>query len=276
MAHLLVATVPLTGHVHPMLLLVRSLIARGHHVQWYAAKKFAGSIQATGATFAPMRAAHDWDDADVESALPALRGKRGLARVKVQLQSMFIDPAPEQLRDLETLVDQARPDAVIADQAHLGAALLAEKHGLPWVGLGISALMAPSIDTAPFGSGAPPRARGEPRWIYRFLNWLIFRILFRGVNRAYQRARASAGLPPTERTYFDVMSPQLYLQPTVPAFEYPRSDQPPQVQFIGPLVPSNSPSATLPPWWSDPRGRPRAAPRSCSSRRARSPPIPRS
>jgi MGT family glycosyltransferase len=251
MARLLVATVPLTGHVHPMLLLVRSLIARGHHVRWYAAAKFTRSIQATGATFAPMRAAHDWDDADVEAALPALRGKRGLSRVKAQLQSMFIDPAPDQLRDLEALVDESRPDAVLADQAHLGAALLAEKHCLPWVGLGISALMAPSIDTAPFGSARRPAREGEPRWIYRFLNWLIFRVLFRGVNRAYQRARAAAGLPSTERTYFDVMSPQLYLQPTVPAFEYPRSDLPPQVQFIGPLVPASSPSAELPLWWSD-------------------------
>src|SRR6187401_2313182 len=101
MARLLVATVPLTGHVHPMLLLVRALIAPGHHVQWYAATKFARSIRAAGAAFAPMRAAHDWDDADIEAALPGLRGKRGLARVKAQLGAMFIEPAPAQLRDLE-------------------------------------------------------------------------------------------------------------------------------------------------------------------------------
>ncbi|HWO17729.1 MAG TPA: nucleotide disphospho-sugar-binding domain-containing protein [Kofleriaceae bacterium] len=251
MARLLVATVPLTGHVHPMLLLVRALVARGHHVQWYAAKKFARAIQATGAAFAPMRAAHDWDDAEIEAALPALRGTRGLARVKAQLRAMFIDPAPDQLRDLEALAGEARPDAILADQAHLGAALLAEKHGLPWAGLGISALMAPSIDTAPFGSARRPARAGEPRWIYRLLNWLIFRVLFRGVNRAYQRARAAAGLPPTERTYFEVMAPRLYLQPTVPAFEYPRSDLPAQVQFIGPLVPSGAPAAARPPWWSD-------------------------
>lgn len=251
MARLLVATVPLTGHVHPMLLLVRALIARGHQVQWYAAKKFARSIEATGATFAPMRAAHDWDDADVEAALPALRGKRGIARVETQLQAMFIDPAPDQLRDLEALAGEARPDAVIADQAHLGAAFLAEKHGLTWVGLGISTLMIPSIDTAPPGSARRPAREDEPRWIYRFLNWLTFRVVFRGANRAYQRARAAAGLPATERTYFDVISPQLYLQPTVPAFEYPRSDLPPQVQFIGPLVPASAPSAELPAWWGD-------------------------
>src|SRR6187402_46614 len=100
MARLLVATVPLTGHVHPMLLLVRALVARGHHVQWYAAKKFARAIQATGA-------AHDWDDAEIEAALPALRGTRGLARVKAQLRAMFIDPAPDQLRDLEALAGEA-------------------------------------------------------------------------------------------------------------------------------------------------------------------------
>jgi UDP:flavonoid glycosyltransferase YjiC (YdhE family) len=111
--------------------------------------------------------------------------------------------------------------------------------------------MIPSIDTAPPGSARRPAREGEPRWIYRFLNWLTFRVVFRSANRAYQRARAAAGLPATERTYFEVMSPQLYLQPTVPAFEYPRSDLPPQVQFIGPLVPASAPAAELPPWWSD-------------------------
>jgi UDP:flavonoid glycosyltransferase YjiC (YdhE family) len=46
------------------------------------------------------------------------------------------------------------------------------------------------------------------------------------------------------------MSPRLYLQPTVPSFEYPRSDLPPQVHFIGPLVPS-APAVALPSWWDE-------------------------
>jgi len=248
MADLLVATVPLTGHVHPMLLVVHELVARGHAVRWYAASKFAPAIAATGATFAAMRVAHDWDDRDVEAALPALRGRRGIARVKAQLREMFIRPMLGQLRDLEALVDERTPDAILADQAHLGAALVAEKRGLPWAGLGISALVVPSVDTAPFGSALPP---GASRTRNRILNWLILRALFGDVNRLYRRLRGEAGLPPGAGTYFDVISPDLYLQPTIPELEYPRSDLPPQVRFIGPLVPRPRPSPQLPAWWED-------------------------
>jgi MGT family glycosyltransferase len=248
---LIVATVPLTGHVHPMLLVVRELVARGHEVLWYAAKKFAPAIEAAGARFAPMRAAPDWDDADVEAALPALRGTRGLTRVKVQLREMFIAPMVEQLRDLEALAEEHAPAVILADQAHLGAALLSEKRAIPWAGLGISALVIPSRDTAPFGAARPPAKNDADRKVYRFLNWLINRWLFRAVNRAYWAGRVAAGLPAGTATYFDVLAPDLFLQPTIPSFEYPRSDLPPQVRFIGPLVPSASGTAALPPWWPE-------------------------
>jgi UDP:flavonoid glycosyltransferase YjiC (YdhE family) len=244
MARILVATVPLTGHVQPMRLVVKELVARGHDVRWYGARKFRAAIEATGARFAAMRAAPDWDDADVEAALPVLRGKRGLARVKLQLREMFVAPMIAQLRDLEALVDDEPADAILADSAHLGAALLHERRHIAWASLGISALVMPSPDVAPFGSAMPPE-RGS-----RFLNWLIFRVVFGDVNRALRRARAGAGVPPGTGTYFDVWSPQLFLQPTVEAFEYPRRDLPPHLHFIGPLVPREAPT-TLPAWWSE-------------------------
>ena len=61
---LIVATVPLTGHVHPMLVLVRQLVARGCDVWWYTGSKFAAPISAAGARFVPMQAARDWADDD--------------------------------------------------------------------------------------------------------------------------------------------------------------------------------------------------------------------
>lgn len=248
MARLLVATVPLTGHVHPMLMVVRELVARGHDVRWYAARKFRPEIEAAGARFAAMQAAHDWDDADVEAAIPALRGRRGISRVKAQLRGMFIASMVDQLRDLEALLDAQPADAIIADQAHLGAALVAEKRGVPWAGLGISALIISSVDTMPFGSGMPPMGRRGNR----IFNWLILRALFADINRSYRRSRVAAGLPAGTGTYFDVLSPQLYLQPTIPELEYPRSDLPPHIHFIGPLVPREQPgAAALPGWWPD-------------------------
>lgn len=248
---ILVATVPLTGHVQPMLLVVQSLIARGHEVTWYGSATFASAIAATGAHFEPMRAARDWDDSDIDAALPKLRGKRGLSRVKTQLHEMFIAPMVDQLRDLEAIVDAKLPAVIVADQAHLGAALVAEKRNIPWAGLGISALVVPSVDTAPFGAARPPAKTDVDRTIYRWLGWLINRGLFRGVNRAYHQERIRAGLPAGDKTYFDVLAKDLFLQPTIPGFEYPRSDLPAQVRFIGPLVPRDTGAHALPPWWPD-------------------------
>jgi MGT family glycosyltransferase len=248
---IVVATVPLTGHVQPMLLVVRALVARGHDVIWYAASKFRPAIEKTGAAFAPMHPSLDWDDADIEAALPALQKRRGLARVKAQLIHMFILPMEKQLRDLEALVQQHAPAVVLADSAHLGAALVSETQRLPWATLGISALVVPSIDTAPFGPGWRPSSSRLGRWRNRFLNWLVFRCMFRKVNQAYQRSRVAAGLS-SRTSYFEVLSPYLYLQPTVPAFEYTRADLAAQIRFIGPLVPQPSANdSALPSWWAD-------------------------
>jgi MGT family glycosyltransferase len=242
MARLLVATVPLTGHIHPMLPIVSELASRGHELVWTTGTKFAPRVRATGAAHVAMSS--DWDDADLERAFPELRGVRGFARVKLQLRKMFIEPIAGQLADLEALHRANPADAVVSDSAHLGAGLFAEKHGLPWIELGISALMLPSRDTAPFGSALPP-ALGS-----RFLNWLIFRVLFGSVNRAYRRARVAVGMPAGSRMYFEVMSDELFLQPTVAELEYPRSDLPSQVAFIGPLLPPPG-DARLPTWWPE-------------------------
>ncbi len=251
MAKILVATVPLTGHVQPMVLVAQVLVERGHEVVWYAASKFRATIEKTGARFAAMSAELDWDDAHLEAALPALQKRRGLARVKTQLIHMFILPMGKQLRELEALVRQHAPDVVLADSAHLGAALVSETQGLSWATLGISALVVPSIDTAPFGPGWRPSSSRIGRWRNRFLNWLVFRCMFRSVNQAYQRGRQAAGLP-AGRNYFECLSPYLYLQPTVPEFEYARSDLAAPIQFIGPLVPHAPVSAVaLPTWWPE-------------------------
>jgi len=43
----------------------------------------------------------------------------------------------------------------------------------------------------------------------------------------------------------------LYLQPTVPSFEYPRTDLPESVHFIGPLLPNLKADFQTPAWWDD-------------------------
>ena len=55
MSKFLIGTMPITGHVIPLLPVARKLVERGHEVWWYAGKKFQAKIETTGARYVPMK-----------------------------------------------------------------------------------------------------------------------------------------------------------------------------------------------------------------------------
>ena len=63
-------------------------------------------------------------------------------------------------------------------------------------------------------------------------------------------------LPELEAALFDGLLPScdLYLQPTVPEFEYHRSDISPKVKFIGPLLNEVDLTYSEPDWWPELQG----------------------
>lgn len=239
MARVLVATVPLAGHVNPMVLVVRALVARGHEVRWCAGSAFRGAVESSGAAFVALAGA----------PVMEVAGVRGLAKVKRQLIELFIAPAPVQAAQLAAECASWSPALLLADSAHLGAALEAERSGVPFVQLGVSALMLPGPDVPPFGAAMHPTPGPKGRQRHQILHWVVWRMMFWSVNRALRAARRACGLPASRELYCEVVSRDLYLQPTAQAFEYPRESFPPQLRFIGPLVASSD--AALPAWWEE-------------------------
>ena len=70
----------------------------------------------------------------------------------------------------------------------------------------------------------------------------------------YNRQRQQIGLPPVSRlktVFDDLMSPYLHLQGTTPAFEFPYTDLPPQVHFVGPMLPPMPANWQPPAWWGE-------------------------
>jgi UDP:flavonoid glycosyltransferase YjiC (YdhE family) len=64
--------------------------------------------------------------------------------------------------------------------------------------------------------------------------------------------REAVGLPRRGRPVLDsFLSPYLYLQDCTASFEYPRSDLPPQMHFIGPLLPVEPVEFDRPEWWPE-------------------------
>jgi MGT family glycosyltransferase len=247
MARFLIGTIPLVGHINPALPIARQLVKRGHEVWWYTGKNFQSKVEATGAHFVPIRTGLDFYD---PKNIP--QNLKGLAHLKYAFKHSFADSAVGQVKDLTDILREFPADVLLSDVCFLGASWVHEKGGPPWAAFGITALSVISNDTAPFGLGMLPDASRFGRLRNRCLNWVFHQGLFRDVTVYINTVRANIGLPPYQKSFFDaVVSPFLFLQGTVPAFEYPRSNLPSQVHFIGPYLPEPPASFTPPLWWDD-------------------------
>jgi MGT family glycosyltransferase len=241
-----------TGHVNPGLPIATRLVERGHQVCWYTGQRFRDRIEATGARYLPMKQAPDIDDRDINAAFPERTRYRGIAQLRWDLIHAFADPIPGQVRDYQEILREFPADVCLSDTAFVGPALLHEMGGPPWAVFGISVLPITSRDTAPFGMGLPPSRTPLGRLRNRALYYLMNRVVFRAVNARYQQIRGQLGLPRSATDFFDAtLSPYLYLMSTVPAFEYPRTDLPPQVKFIGGFLPKGPENFRPPLWWDE-------------------------
>jgi MGT family glycosyltransferase len=253
MTRFLFAAMPAAGHVGPLLPLAHELVARRHAVAWYTGDEYRAKVQATGATFHPHVRAPDRDVSELDAEFPERAGLKGLAKFKFDMRNVFIAAVPGQVADLEALLDEVRPDVIVAEPGMAAAAnVIEQRHGIPWATCNISAFAMRSVDSAPFGLGLKPLPSRLGRLRNRALNALIYRTLYRSIDREYHTMRRALGMRAAEGGLFDeTLSPYLYLQPTVPAFEYPRSDLAPQVHFVGPLLPPVPADFTLPSWWDE-------------------------
>nr|WP_216326586.1 nucleotide disphospho-sugar-binding domain-containing protein [Deinococcus aestuarii] len=245
----MIASQPIHGHVLPLLPIARELLARGHEVRWYTGRKYADRVRALGAEVEPFVHARDYDDAAFGATFPGRDDRAGLRQIQFDLEHVFLGQVEGQLHDLRAVARRWPPDAVLAEQTMSAALLLEELGGPPVALLGILPLGIPSRDTAPFGLGLRPDASPPGRWRNRALRLLADRVVFGRATRQLGAVCRRLGLPP--RPFAPPVAPRLMLQPSVPGFEYPRSDLPRHLHFVGPLFPPAPPDVPPPAWWPE-------------------------
>ena len=251
MARILIGSMPLTGHVNPGLPIARKLIERGNEVWWYTGQNYQKKVEATGATFLPMKAGYDFDDTDLDGAFPGRNEKKGLAQLKFDIKSVFVDSVPGYVQDMESIISEIKPDVLLMDNGFAAGTVIFARTGVPWATYGIMPLGVSSRDTAPTGLGLLPDSSPLGRLRNRALRFLFNKVIFRDVNAYANQVLMGLGMPSASTGVFDIMSPFLYMQPTHESFEYARSDLPAQVHFIGPFLPSASPDFVAPAWWAE-------------------------
>ncbi|MDP9601963.1 UNVERIFIED_ORG: MGT family glycosyltransferase [Variovorax paradoxus] len=257
MARYLIAATPLPGHVLPMLAIAQHLVGLGHEVRVHTASRFRAQAEATGAGFVPFEAAIDFDHHELDQRFPQRqRLPSAHAQLCFGLKHFFADAMAAQRSGLRSILRDFAADAIVVDTMFCGTfpLLLGPREERPAVvGIGISALPLSSCDTAFFGTALPPSATPEGRVRNRAMNANLRQAMFGEVQRYFDALLTCAGLPALPEFFVDAMVklPDLYLQLTSESFEYPRSDLPASVRFVGPLLAPASRDFVEPGWWHE-------------------------
>ncbi len=225
----------------------------GHHVTVLTGAGYADAVRAAGLT---MQALPDEVRIDPPSAVPApLRALPAQLRRfwlgRAELDTVFARPLPAESRALATVLQDSPVDAVLADITFTGVLpmLLDDGPRPPVVICNVGPLTLSSADVPPFGMAWRP----EPGVDYRAMTAVAHRVIMRGSQRRFNRALAAARSRPSPVFISDW--PRLadgVVQLAVQDFEYSRSDLPPMVEFVGPVLPGKGKvDKGLPDWWPD-------------------------
>lgn len=249
---ILIATVPIAGHIQPLLPLAKQLVARGHSVKWCTNAKYRKRIEAMGAEFVPARHSAMFDDADLSASFPRRPKSSGISQLKYDIKHVFLDDLPGQLQDIREKAGKQKPKVIVCDAAYVGAVAHKELTGTPCVVIGVLPMSLGGVDVAPFGLGITPVDTVWGRMRNRLLHASVQHVLFADVQRHWNRVRVRAGMSPTKTWVLDAsMDATLYLQPSVPSFEYRRRDMPHSARFVG-AFPVESPAHWVAPeWWDE-------------------------
>jgi UDP:flavonoid glycosyltransferase YjiC (YdhE family) len=253
MSDILTASVPIHGHVAPLLPLARHFVDRGDTVRFLTGERFAAAVAATGAHHIALPAAADFDDREVTSRYPEREHLSPVKAIAFDFEHIFVRPGEHQYVALTRILQEAPADVVVCDPLFVGSALLVERdlaERVPVVVAGIVPLNVPGPGRAPFGLGLPPLG-GIAGRIRNTVLQSATRRVFRPVEAAADEVASRTIRRPLSGPILDWLPrADAVCQFTVPSFEYPYSEEQGRVVFTGPIA-SSPAGHEVPEWWHE-------------------------
>jgi MGT family glycosyltransferase len=251
-ASIVMASIPAHGHITPLLTVAERFVRRGDDVRFVTGSRYAQKVAATGATFVPLPPDADFDEQHVLASFPERAELKGVAAAAFDIERVFTLPSKAQYETLMKVLAAQPADVVLADPVFLGGIfMLAHPRAARPAVVMCSVIPLPvdSRDTAPFGMGLRPgRVLNRPRnAVLAAMNRRVLRRAFDLIDDMHREVHGTA-MP---GTLFDWgRRADAIVQFSVPSFEYPRSDAPTNLHYIGP-VSANGFATPLPEWWGD-------------------------
>ncbi|PSR88517.1 hypothetical protein BD289DRAFT_367067 [Coniella lustricola] len=277
LAHILFASLPLTGHLTPILRAASELHRRGWPVSVVGSSTHGARISAQGVNFIPLQGNADLDDLlyyDRNNPNPPVPGFHELEwynRALVDFEKFCVEPLAAQWACIkETLADlhaahPNRPVVIISEAFFHGILPLYMDAPLPagvprpkTLCLSVTPPAIRSADLPPFNYPLPFSQTPEGR-ARNALLWDDWAQLTAPLRQRLHTELAAAGAqrfpagPVLDGTIYTSASSAI-MQVGVPSFEYPRSDWPDRFQFVGFLPLATPPPGgypNLPGWWEE-------------------------
>jgi UDP:flavonoid glycosyltransferase YjiC (YdhE family) len=248
---ILLAATPMSGHVNPVLAAARILVDHGHDVVVTTGTPFRASAEATGARFAPLLAGADLDLTNMDATFPARRHLApGLPQLAFDFRHLFIDTIPAQFAGLETVLQTFPAELIMADTLFGGTLpfLLGARARRPAIaGLGVTCLLTRRTDGAPVGMGLPPAGDAATVASYAAIAAQAEEHLLAPSRQRVDAILGSLGARALPMPYLEALVGlhDVFLQPSVPGFDFPCMILPANLHFIGALP--RPAAAPLPP-----------------------------
>jgi UDP:flavonoid glycosyltransferase YjiC (YdhE family) len=249
----LVASTPISGHVNPMFALAHILTSAGHKVVGLSGSDFSKRMEAVGAKFHAFPTGADFNFDHSDAMAPERKHMpNGPKKWLFGFERGFIDPLPAQYEGIKQVLRDFPADVILGDNMLFGVLpmLLGPRAQRPPIVLvGTSFLQWHRDDGTPRIIGLLPESNDAQRQKCAAMSKEIDPVFTVPASSYLNDSLARLGVGPMPMEVLDalVALPDAYLQLTVPSFEFPRSDTPATVQFVGtlPITPGQAP---LPPW----------------------------
>ena len=249
---ILFAVTPAPGHVNPMLAIACHLRDQGYPVLFNTGEVFREQVESEGIRFIPLIGKANFDYRTFNKFLP--QGQiltHGPEEMIHNMQHVFGDTMLDQCEGIEDIMALESVSLIMADFTFFGilALLLSPTADRPpIISFGVSPMVLSSRDASLFGPATTEDARERNRE-----KTAQFQADLACANDYIDDLLRGYGCMPLPGFFLDCLYtlPDLFLQLTAENFEFRRTDLPPHVKFVGPVLPKSSSTCQLPYWWKE-------------------------
>jgi UDP:flavonoid glycosyltransferase YjiC (YdhE family) len=236
-----------------MLTIACDLRDRGYRILFNTGEVFQAQIEAEGLEFIPLTGKANFDYRTFNKFLPEGQTlEPGPEEMMHNIKHVFADTMLDQYLGMRAILGREPVDLILADFIFAGILPMLSgprTNRPPIVSIGVSPMVLSSIDVSPLSG---PGTIGEAR-VRNREETARFQAGLAPATEYLDNILCRYGYPPLPGFFLDCLYtlPDLFLELTADTFEFPRSDMPSHIKFVGSVLPGPSSDLRMPDWWKE-------------------------